>query len=84
MLWLFGGIYTLLELILLLLIFIVKESSIPVDIFQDFISLSLLSFPLSIPMACIKNETAHLIVVVLGILSFIGEIGIGLFKKFKL
>lgn len=47
--------------------------------------ISLLAFPLSIPMAFIENEiTQFIVVVVLGILSFIGEIGIGLFKQFKL
>ncbi|MDE6946460.1 MAG: hypothetical protein K2P14_04680 [Anaeroplasmataceae bacterium] len=168
MLWIFSGIYTLLELILLILIFTAKESSIPVGVFHIFIGLSLLgislffpseasilirylvlfvlwaihiiisiilhsslssreiflgifafhfiltfasfmpteklnlnkyiiltelivglisllAFPLSIPMAFIENEiTQFIVVVVLGILSFIGEIGIGLFKQFKL
>lgn len=47
--------------------------------------ISIIIFPLSIPMLIFKEEGTQLMVVgVLGSLTFMGEIGIALFKHFKI
>lgn len=54
-----------------------------IELLVCLISLSV--FPLSIPLLIFKDESTQLIVVsVLGGLTFMGEIGIAIFKHFKL